>query len=231
MQGTILLLEDDTNLGFMLKEHLEFQGFGVTLVPDGVKGLSAVQAGNFDLLLVDVMMPKKDGLTFAREVRERDMQTPIIFLTAKSLKEDRIEGFRAGADDYVTKPFSTEELTLRIQAVLRRTGAAGQPENVPGVFALGSYTFDVSRRDLQRNGVSQKLTTKEAELLRMLCLHMNRTLHRDAALSSVWGNSTYFSSRSMDVFISRLRKYLQQDPSVEIVNVHGRGYKLLVGQP
>ena len=225
----VLLLEDDTNLGFILKEHLELNGFAVDLCINGVDGLAAYRNHSFDLALVDVMMPKKDGFSFAREVRAHDQTLPIIFLTAKSLKEDRIEGFRIGGDDYVTKPFSMEELLLRIRAVLRRTVDGGPSAQVPTHFSIGKYEFDYSKQTLRIDGRQQKLTTKEADLLRLLCLNMNDTLERDVALKTVWEDDSYFTSRSMDVFISKLRKYLQDDDSVAILNVHGKGFRLTVG--
>ena len=227
----ILLLEDDKNLGFVLQENLELRGYKVRLCPNGEDGLSAYHGEHFDLCLVDVMMPKKDGFTFAREVRQKDQQTPIIFLTAKSMKEDKIEGFQIGCDDYVTKPFSMEELSLRIEAILKRTGTLTQSiiqgAGEPAVFSIGTYTFDFSRQVLESKGKKQKLTSREADLLRLLCIHQNRTLERDYALNTIWGNDSYFNGRSMDVFISRLRGYLKRDANVEIINVHGRGYKLL----
>jgi DNA-binding response OmpR family regulator len=221
----ILLLEDDRNLGFIVKEHLMLNGFDVTLCANGAEGIAAMGRNRFDLALVDIMMPKMDGFTFARTVRATDAATPIIFLTAKAMKEDRIEGFMIGCDDYVTKPFSMEELLLRIRAVLRRSSPPAG--NLPDRFAIGSYEFDCTKQTLRRNDHSQKLTTKEADLLRILCLSMNQTLERDAALRSVWHDDSYFTGRSMDVFVSRLRRYLQDDPEVSIINVHGKGFKLV----
>ena len=224
-QKKILILEDDPNLGFILQENLDLRGYATVLVTDGEAGLRAFRAGRFDLCLADVMMPKKDGFTFAREVRQKDEQTPIIFLTAKSMKEDKIEGFQIGCDDYVTKPFSMEELALRIHAVLKRGVAASTEETT---FQVGKFTFDHGRQTLELKGRKQKLTGREADLLRLLCLQQNKILERDVALKELWGNDNYFNGRSMDVFISKLRAYLKGDGSVEIVNVHGRGYKLLV---
>lgn len=224
----ILVLEDDPNLGFILQENLELRGFATTLVTNGEEGLRTFRKESFDLCLADVMMPKKDGFAFAREVREKDRLTPIIFLTAKSMKEDKIEGFQIGCDDYVTKPFSMEELALRIQAVLKR-GMASALEP-PATFAIGKYAFDHGRQVLEYKGKKQKLTSREADLLRMLCVQENRILERDVALKELWGDDSYFNGRSMDVFISKLRAYLKGDPSVEIVNVHGKGYKLLKNQ-
>jgi DNA-binding response OmpR family regulator len=225
----ILLLEDDPNLGQIVQEHLQMNGYDVHLCANGEEGAGAYKRERYDLCLVDIMMPRKDGFTFAREIRETDQQTPIIFLTAKSLKEDRIEGFKIGCDDYITKPFSVEELLLRIQAVLKRTtGAAPRPANdLPTTFTIGSYKFDSNRRTLRKGKTEQKLTPKEADLLRLLCLRMNDTLTRDEALREVWGDDSYFSGRSMDVFISRLRKYLRDDSRVEIMGVHGKGFRLV----
>jgi len=223
----ILLIEDDPNLGFILHENLELQGFVVTLCADGEEGLAAYHRYQFDLCLIDVMLPKKDGFALAREIRKTNQAVPIIFLTAKSLKEDRIEGFKIGGDDYVTKPFSMEELVLRLQAVLKRTKPAADHKG-KNIFALGNYTFDYEQQNLQISGKPQKLTSKEAELLKLLCVHANEVLERELALKLVWGEDSYFNGRSMDVFISKLRKYLQDDKNVEIMNVHGRGFKLVV---
>ena len=226
----ILLLEDDANLGQIVQEHLQMEGFTVTLCADGEDGMKAFAGERFDLCLIDIMMPRKDGFTFARELRQRDQQTPLIFLTAKSLKEDRIEGFKIGCDDYITKPFSVEELLLRIQAVLKRTqGTTPSAHDLPANFTIGSYEFDSNRRLLRRGKKEQRLTPKEAELLRLLCLKLNETLTRDEALREVWGDDNYFSGRSMDVFVSRLRKYFRDDARVEIMGVHGKGFRLVVG--
>jgi len=226
---TILLLEDDPNLGLILQEHLILNGFQATLAVDGTEGLAAFRRGQYDLCLVDVMMPKMDGFTFAREVRLRDQSVPLMFLTAKALKEDRIEGLRIGADDYITKPFSMEELLLRIRAVLKRTAPATQRLDAPDEYAIGSYAFYVPTRTLVRKGKSRRLTAREAELLRLLCLHRNAILDRTEALRELWGDDSYFNSRSMDVFMSKLRRYLKDDPSVEILNEHGRGFRLIAG--
>jgi DNA-binding response OmpR family regulator len=223
----ILLIEDDPNLGFILNENLELQGFEVKLCAEGEEGLAAYHRDQFDLCLIDVMLPKKDGFALAREIRKTNRDIPIIFLTAKSLKDDRIEGFKIGGDDYITKPFSMEELVLRIQAVLKRTKPAAERKG-KNIFAIGRYTFDYEQQNLQISGKPQKLTSKEAELLKLLCLHVNEVLERELALKLVWGEDSYFNGRSMDVFISKLRKYLQEDRNVEIMNVHGRGFKLVV---
>ena len=228
-QTKILLVEDDPNLGFLLQENLELQNFAVTLCDDGEAGLQAFQQGEYDLCLLDVMLPKKDGFSLARDRRRENDDVPIIFLTAKSLKEDRIEGFRAGCDDYVTKPFSLEELVLRIQAVLKRSGKGGTADSQQTRFKIGRYVFDYDRQSLQGEGEARKLTSKESELLRLLCLHKNDVLERELALKQIWGEDNFFNARSMDVFISKLRKYLAGDETIEIRNVHGRGFKLVVG--
>lgn len=226
---TILLLEDDPNLGLILQEHLVMNGFDARIAVDGAEGLSAFRNGRFDLCLVDVMMPKMDGFSFAREVRRMNDAVPLMFLTAKSLKEDRIEGLKIGADDYITKPFSMEELLLRIRAVLKRTAPSNHPADIPGEFILGSYAFIYATRTLIRKGKSRRLTAREADLLRLLCLHRNAVLDRTEALRELWGDDTYFNSRSMDVFISKLRRYLKADSSIEILSEHGRGFKLIAG--
>ncbi len=223
----ILLLEDDPNLGLVVQENLETRGYRVVLATDGVGGLTEYKRQKFDLCLVDIMMPKLDGFSFAREIRVRDRQIPIIFLTARSLKKDRIEGFEIGADDYVTKPFSMEELVLRIKAVLRRT-TAGSTDPPGGIIAVGKFLFDSNEQTLAFQGKKQKLTTKESELLWPLCANVNTIVARDTALGAVWGNDSYFASRSMDVYISRLRSCLKKDPSIEIVTVHGKGFRLVV---
>jgi len=226
----ILLLEDDPNLGFVLQEFLQHKGYNVTLREDGELGLKTYNEASFDICIVDIMMPKMDGLTFTKQVRKTDADTPIIFLTAKSMKEDKIEAFKLGGDDYITKPFSMEELELRVEAVLRRSkGSSGQPEEKK-VFQLGIYEFDYPAQRLSHNSESTSLTTKEAELLKLLAINKNRVLEREIALKLIWGNDNYFTGRSMDVFITKLRKYLKEDPSVEIVNVHGTGYKLMTGE-
>ena len=224
----ILLLEDDANLGIMIEEHLCLQGYRVVLCADGEEGLKRFATDQFDLCLVDVMMPKLDGFAFAERVRCRDAEVPIMFLTARSLKEDKIKGFKIGCDDYLTKPFSIEELLLRIQAILKRTHNGAAEKSLPTPFQLGKYVFDYRRQLLVLKSKQYKLTSKEAELLRLLCLNLNQTLQRETALTRIWGEESYFNSRSMDVFISRLRKYLKDDPRVEILSVHGAGFRLVV---
>jgi DNA-binding response OmpR family regulator len=222
----ILLVEDDPNLGFLIQENLEMQGFEVRLCRDGEAGLAAYQEESFDLCLLDVMLPKKDGFVLATEIREHSQRIPIIFLTAKSLKEDRIEGFKLGGDDYMTKPFSLEELVLRIQAVLKRS--AGAVEAAANRHEIGKYIFDGESQILRHGDKQHKLTAKEAELLKLLCVHKNSVLDRQTALKLIWGEDNYFNGRSMDVFISKLRKYLSEDRGIEIKNIHGKGFKLIV---
>lgn len=226
----ILLVEDDPSLGPLLQEYLEAKGFETKLAEDGKKGSDLFFKGNFDLLLLDVMMPVKDGLSLAREIRVVDKNVPIIFLTAKSMKEDTIEGFTAGADDYITKPFSMEELLARVTAVLRRTNKVRATEGGDTNFKIGKYQFDSEKQILQHDGVEQKLTTKESQLLRLLCIHKNDVLDRTFALKTIWHDDNYFNGRSMDVYIAKLRKYLRDDSKVEIINIHGKGFKLLVNQ-
>lgn len=226
MKQQILLLEDDPNLGFVLQEHLESNGFGVTLKPNGEEGLAVTRQRRFDLCLVDVMMPKKDGFTFVREFRSKDVKTPVIFLTAKSLKEDRIEGFKIGGDDYLTKPFSVEELLLRIKAVLKRTSKPDLKPVSGSPLKIGKFRFDAAGQSLRSGSAQRSLTAKESELLELLCVHKNTLVLRDDILRTIWGNDTYFNGRSLDVFVSKLRKYLASDSSLEIKNVRGKGYKL-----
>lgn len=225
----ILLLEDDPNLGFILSEHLEMNGFTVHLCTNGMDGTAVYQKQKPALCLVDVMMPKKDGFAFVKELRRSDQQTPVVFLTAKSLKEDRIEGLKIGADDYITKPFSMEELLLRINAVLKRSSGNVTKEQIPVQYSIGRFAFDTRTSSLQiDNGRKLTLTAKESELLSILALHLNEIVDREKILREVWGNDSYYNARSMDVYISKLRKYLKADPAVSIVNAHGKGYKLLV---
>ncbi len=224
----ILLVEDDPNLGTLLQEYLEAKGFETKLATDGKKGFDAFCKQPFDLLLLDVMMPIKDGLTLAKDVRLTDKNVPIIFLTAKSMKEDTIEGFNAGGDDYITKPFSMEELLVRVNAVLRRSNKERSHSIEEITFNIGRYTFNSDTQLLLCNGAEQKLTTKESQLMRLLCVHKNDVLDRNFALKTIWQDDNYFNGRSMDVYIAKLRKYLKDDSKVEIVNVHGKGFKLLV---
>jgi len=224
----ILLAEDDPNLGLLLEEYLQAKGYAVTLAVNGKEAFDVFCKHSYDLCLLDVMMPLKDGFTLAKEIRVSNKQVPIIFLTAKSMKEDTIEGFNAGGDDYMTKPFSTEELLARIQAVLRRSMKAMALENTQTEFAIGKYKFNTETQLLKGGTEDVKLTTKEGQLLRLLAINQNDILDRSFALKTIWHDDNYFNSRSMDVYITKLRKYLKQDPKVEIVNIHGKGFKLLV---
>jgi len=221
-------VEDDPNLGNLLAEYLRAKDYDVTLATDGKAGWEAYSKGRFDLLVLDVMMPLKDGFTLAREIRAKDSATPIVFLTARSMKQDTINGFGLGADDYLTKPFSMEELLLRIGAVLRRTRGVEPRVEEPDRFDLGSSSFEPKRQLLRTPVGERRLTTKESELMRLLCLNRDQVLERAVALNQVWGNDSYFSGRSMDVYIAKLRKYLRDDPHVEIINVHGKGFRLVV---
>lgn len=223
----ILLAEDDENLGILLKEYLQAKNYETDLLVDGDKALKSFQKNNYDLCILDVMMPIKDGYTVAKEIRSLNKDIPIVFLTAKSMKDDVLHGFKLGADDYITKPFSMEELLFRIEAILRRTRAESKLSGQT-VYTLGKYTFDVQKQSLTSDDASHKLTTKESELLKMLCDNANDILERNYALKSIWEDDSYFNARSMDVYITKLRKYLKDEPSVEILNVHGKGFKLIV---
>ena len=223
---TILLCEDDENLGMLLREYLNAKGYNADLCPDGEAGYKAFVKNRYDLCVLDVMMPKMDGFTLAQEIRKVNAEVPIVFLTAKTLKEDVLEGFKIGADDYLTKPFSMEELTFRIEAILRRVHGKKNKEN--SVYKLGRFVFDAQKQLLSIDGKQAKLTTKESELLALLCAHANEILQRDFALKAIWVDDNYFNARSMDVYITKLRKHLKEDDSVEIINVHGKGYKLII---
>lgn len=226
----VLLVEDDPNLGSLLKEYLEAKGYSTVLATNGKQGYDVFSKDKFGICILDVMMPIKDGFTLAKEIRAIDANIPIMFLTAKSMKEDAIEGFTLGADDYMTKPFSMEELLLRIKAILRRTENKTIKNSDQEEFKIGKYKFDYKHQILDLKGVQHKLTTKEAELLKLLCLHANDVLDRNFALKSIWKDDNYFNGRSMDVYIAKLRKYLKEDTSVELINVHGKGFKLLTGK-
>ncbi len=223
---SILLAEDDPNLGQLLKNYLSVKEYETVLVTDGAQALKLFRKDKFNLCLLDVMMPEMDGFTLAREIRAIDPNIPVIFLTAKNLKQDVIEGFKSGADDYLTKPFSMEELVYRIEAILRRSSRR-ENEAPMDQYTVGGFTFDVTKQLLTFQGQSQKLTTKESELLELLCRNRNQILERNFALKSIWIDDNYFNARSMDVYITKLRKYLSKDRKVEILNIHGKGYKLL----
>lgn len=230
MGHKILLVEDDVNFGSVLKDHLEIHDYEVDLATDGVEGLEKFNANQYDICITDVMMPKKDGFTMAKEIREKDTLTPIIFLTAKSLAEDKIEGLRIGADDYITKPFNSEELLLRVKAILKRAERSIHPEEETKEFNIGKYHFNYPLRILTFNNGDDKakLSPKESELLRLFAMYKNDVLSRSEALTKIWGEDSYFTARSMDVFVTKLRKYLEKDENIEIVNIHGSGFRLLV---
>ena len=221
----ILLCEDDENLGMLLREYLQAKGYNADLFPDGEAGYKAFLKGKYDLCVFDVMMPKKDGFTLAQEIRQTNADMPIIFLTAKTLKEDFLEGFKLGAVDYITKPFSMEELVLRIEAILRRV--RGKKNKESSVYNIGRFVFDTQKQLLTIGDKQTKLTTKENELLALLCSHANEILQRDFALKTIWIDDNYFNARSMDVYITKLRKHLKDDDQIEIINIHGKGYKLI----
>jgi DNA-binding response OmpR family regulator len=227
----ILLVEDDPNLGLLLQDYLQLKGkFDVVLSTDGEEGLRAFNKQQFDLCILDVMMPKKDGFTLGKDIRKINENVPIIYATAKAMMEDKVSAYDLGGDDYITKPFRIEELLLRINALLKRV-AAREPEAAGPLqtqFQIGDYNFDFTTQMIHFKGQNQKLSTKEAELLQLLCINKNSVLTREEALLSIWHDDNYFNGRSMDVFLSKLRKYLREDPKVEILNVHGKGYKLLV---
>ena len=221
-----MLAEDDENLRFVVQDNLELRGYRVVAVENGEDALSAFREDEIDLCIFDVMMPHMDGFTLAREIRKHNKEVPIVFLTAKSMKDDAIEGFKVGADDYITKPFSMEELILRIKAILKRTERSVDETPVQE-YKLGKYTFNTTHQQLILGDIVQKLTSREADLLKLLCVNINDTLERNFALRTIWSDDNYFNARSMDVYIARLRKYLSGDPSLEIINVHGKGFKLV----
>ncbi len=226
----VLIVEDDPFLGLIVKENFETKGFDAFLNKDGDSGLKAFCSIKPDICILDIMMPLKDGFTLAKEIREIDKKVPIIFLTAKSMQQDVIEGFNVGADDYVKKPFSMEELILRVNVILKRT------ENLPNVsqghnsYHIGNYLFNYEAQILKHDNLTQKLTHREAELLKLLFENKNKVLDREPTLTKLWGDDNFFTGRSMDVFISKLRKYLQKDSNLEIINIRGKGYKLIISE-
>lgn len=223
----ILLCEDDTNLGMVLKNYLELNDYSVTLERDGKLGLAAFQREKFDLCLLDVMMPNMDGFTLAEEIRDVNPDVPLFFLSAKTMKDDIIQGYKLGADDYITKPFDSEVLLHKIKAILKRNEELHR-EEVNAEYDLGKYHFNPRLRELIIDGKTQTLSPKENELLKMLSEYKNDLLSREIALKKIWGSDTYFNGRSMDVYIAKLRKYLREDPAIEIVNIHGNGFRLVV---
>ena len=227
-KAKILLVEDDPNLSLVLVDYLEMLTYETLLCKDGVQGLNAFKSAHFDLCILDVMMPKKDGFSLAEDIRKLNQDIPIIFLTAKSLKEDRIRGFKVGCDDYITKPFSTEELSLRIDVILKRCMIKAKLSTIEQqeTFELGTYKFDYSNMTLISPKTKINLTRKEADLLKLLAENKNMILKRETALRAIWGDDDYFIGRSMDVFITKLRKYLKDDEKISITNIHGTGFKL-----
>ena len=222
----ILLCEDDTNLGMVLKNYLELNDYEVVLERDGRLGLAAFQREKFDICLLDVMMPNMDGFAVAEEVRDINPDVPLFFLSAKTMKDDIIQGYKLGADDYITKPFDSDVLLLKIKAILKRNEETHR-EEVNAEFDMGKYHFNPRLRELTIDGRINVLSPKENELLKMLCEHKNDLLTREAALKKIWGSDTYFNGRSMDVYIAKLRKYLREDETIEIVNIHGNGFRLV----
>ena len=227
----ILLVEDDPNFGDVLRSYLEMNDYDVTLATDGAIGWETFRKSTgIGLCILDVMMPKKDGFTLAKEIREKDKNVPIIFLTAKTMKEDVLQGFKIGADDYISKPFNPEELLYRIQAVLKRSAPKPDPRDQVRDYRIGRYNFNFPLRILMLDGTKDeiRLSPKEASLLKMFCQHINDVLPRSEALTKIWNEDNYFTARSMDVFVTKLRKYLSGDSNIEIVNIHGNGFQLLV---
>ncbi len=223
---SILLCEDDENLGMLLREYLQTKGYDCDLQPDGEAGYKAFIRNKYDLCVLDVMMPKKDGFALAADIRAVNTEVPIIFLTAKSMKEDILQGFKLGADDYLSKPFSMEELLYRIESILRRVRGKKAKDII--VYHIGGYTFDSQKQTLEFDGETKKLTTKESELLTLLAANANNILERNYALKTIWVDDNYFNARSMDVYITKLRKLLKEDSDVAIINIHGKGYKLIM---
>lgn len=227
-KSKLLLAEDDENLGLLLNNFLKAKGFDVSLARNGKLALEAFNSGSFDFVILDVMMPEMDGFSVAKEIRSVDQNVPILFLTAKALKEDKLEGFSLGADDYLTKPFSMEELLARVNAILKRVKT--DDDSSASDFKIGLFDFDADRRILSLGDNETKLTTKENHLLKLLAKNKNSVLDRQAALRAIWGDDNYFNGRSMDVYIAKLRKMLKEDESIEIMNVHGKGFKLIVDE-
>ena len=224
----ILLAEDDTNFGAVLRDYLTMNDYDVKLCKDGNEALQTFLSSSFDICILDVMMPLKDGFVLAREIKEKNQTIPIIFLTAKTLKNDVLEGFKIGADDYITKPFDSEILLYKIKAILNRNKEAISKEHLPNEFKIGKYDFNYKLRTVTSGKEQHKLSPKEGELLFLLCLKMNDLLKREEALKKIWGDDNYFTARSMDVFIAKIRKYLSGDPKIELMNLHGSGFRLMV---
>ena len=224
----IFLLEDDQNFGAVLKVYLEMNDFEVEWVDDGNHAIKVFENGQFDICILDVMLPNVDGFTVGKGIKNLNSEIPVIFLTAKTLKQDELEGYRIGADDYIKKPFDSEILLYKIKAILRRDGTKAYLESDKTNFTIGQFTFDYPSRTLTGINIKKKLSPKEAELLKMLCISRNSILPREEALKTIWGDDNYFTTRSMDVYITKLRKYLKDDKSIEIANIHGSGFRLMV---
>lgn len=226
----VLLAEDDPNLGNLLKTYLEAKGFITVLCADGEKALNVFKTEVFNFCIIDVMMPLKDGYSLVKDIRKIDSKVPVLFLTAKNMQEDKLKGFQLGADDYITKPFSMEELLMRMNAILRRVSEIEKEIPADKIFKIGRYSFDFNRQLLSIDGNEQKLTSKESDLLALLCQNKNQVVDRSLALNRIWKDDSYFNARSMDVYITKLRKYLKDDPEIELLNVHGVGFKLIANE-
>jgi two-component system OmpR family response regulator len=225
----ILLVEDDPNFGSVMKNYLELNDYDVKLCNDGIAGYEAFIKGTFDLIILDVMMPKKDGFSLANDIREKNSYVPLVFLTAKTMKEDMLEGYKSGADDYITKPFDSEVLLYKLRALLKRSQEYGV-DPTQKEFDVGIYHFNYNHRTVTYDGKEQKLSPKEADLLKLLCMYKNELLPRQKALKEIWGEDNYFTARSMDVFVTKLRKYMKDDPGIDIMNIHGKGFRMIVGE-
>jgi DNA-binding response OmpR family regulator len=225
--SSIFLVEDDANFGSVLKSYLEMNDFKVSWIQDGAKAIDSFKLQQFDICILDIMLPNLDGFSIAKHIKLQSNDIPIIFLTAKTLKEDILEGFKIGADDYITKPFDSDVLLYKIKAILKRN----KPDSENSTkFIIGTYEFDSILRTLTHKNQSVKLSPKEGDLLKMLCQNKNKMLDRDKALNQIWGNDGYFTARSMDVYITKLRKYLKDDASIEIENIHGTGFILKISE-
>lgn len=228
-KAKLLVVEDDPNLGDILQEYLQMKGYDTTLCRDGEEGWNKFKKDKYDLCLLDIMMPKKDGFTLAKEIKKIEENLPILFLTAKNQKDDIIEGLKIGADDYLTKPFSMEELLLRITAILRRTQKSTEVVSLK-TYTFGDFVLHYDEQYIEGPEGKHKLTSKENELIRLLASEVNRLVNRSHALKQIWGDDSYFNARSMDVYLSKIRKILKDDPKVQIITVHGEGFKLIVGE-
>ncbi|MBC91367.1 MAG: DNA-binding response regulator [Flavobacteriaceae bacterium] len=226
----ILVVEDDPNFGSILRDYLSLNSYSVSLAKNGVEGYEKFKKNNYDLCILDVMMPFKDGFTLAKEIREKNNNIPIIFLTAKTLKEDVLKGFKVGADDYLSKPFDSDVLLAKIKVILNRQSSIEIPESEEYKFVIGNFLFNSKLRILTNHKINKsiKLSPKENQLLKLLILHLNDLMPREIALNKIWRDDNYFTSRSMDVYIAKLRKYLKTDPNIEIINIHGEGFQLIV---